>query len=103
MGGIETRGGSADLGGQVIEELGERPEPAGQRIEDDGGGVSAAHLERLTESFYRADPSRARITGGRGLGLAIAQRIVHLHGGSLELEDPPDGGALFRITLPLEA
>jgi signal transduction histidine kinase len=70
------------------------------RIEDDGGGVSAGHLERLTESFYRADPSRARITGGRGLGLAIAQRIVDAHDGTLELSSEEGNGLRVRIRVP---
>ena len=70
------------------------------RIEDDGGGVSAEHLEHLTESFYRADPSRARITGGRGLGLAIAQRIVDAHDGTLELSSEEGNGLRVRIRVP---
>jgi signal transduction histidine kinase len=70
------------------------------RIEDDGSGVRAGHLERLTESFYRADPSRARITGGRGLGLSIAQRVVDAHDGTLELSSEEGNGLRVRIRVP---
>lgn len=69
-------------------------------IRDDGEGIEAQHLERVTESFYRADPSRDRGTGGRGLGLAIALRIVEAHGGTLQLSSTPQVGTVVTVQLP---
>jgi two-component system, OmpR family, sensor kinase len=67
---------------------------------DDGPGIAPEHLEKVFEPFFRADPSRARTSGGAGLGLAIAASIVHAHGGRIEAENRDGGGALVRIVLP---
>jgi two-component system OmpR family sensor kinase len=56
---------------------------------------------RVFEPFYRADRSRARQSGGAGLGLAIVAAIVEAHGGSVRLETAPGAGAAFTVTLPL--
>jgi two-component system sensor histidine kinase BaeS len=58
------------------------------RVADDGPGVPPEHAERIFDRFYRADPSRSRITGGAGLGLAIARQLVELHGGTIDYERP---------------
>jgi len=80
--------------------------PAGDRlavleVTDDGPGISAEHAPRVFERLYRADSSRFRgLGGGSGLGLSIVAAIVHGHGGWVELESPPGGGATFRVLLP---
>jgi len=53
--------------------------------------------------FFRGDRSRARKTGGTGLGLTLAQRIVQAHGGTIRLESEPDRGTTVTISLPLES
>ncbi|MBN1862320.1 MAG: sensor histidine kinase, partial [Dehalococcoidales bacterium] len=53
------------------------------------------------ERFYRADRSRARATGGSGLGLTIAKYIVEAHGGSIEVKSEPGKGSRFAFTVPL--
>jgi len=58
------------------------------RVADDGPGVAAEHVDRIFDRFYRIDASRSRSTGGAGLGLAIAKRLVELHGGTLRYERP---------------
>jgi two-component system OmpR family sensor kinase len=71
-------------------------------VEDDGPGIPPDERERIFEPFYRLDRSRDRATGGFGLGLAIAQKAVALHGGALSVENSPLGGARFVIALPPE-
>ena len=72
-------------------------------VEDQGSGVPAGHEARIFERFYRADPSRARVTGGAGLGLAIVKHVAESHGGRATLENRPGKGATFKVALPLIA
>jgi two-component system OmpR family sensor kinase len=53
------------------------------------------------ERFFRADPSRARASGGSGLGLSIVAAVAEAHGGRAEVDSTPGSGATFRIALPL--
>ncbi len=64
-------------------------------ITDSGPGVAPEDLPHLFAPFYRGEMSRNRATGGVGLGLAIAQRIMRAHGGLLTVANGPDGGAVF--------
>jgi two-component system sensor histidine kinase BaeS len=70
-------------------------------VEDTGVGLADDAQERMFERFWRADDSRARASGGAGLGLAIAQGLVHAHGGTMWAENRPRGGARVAFTLPL--
>jgi signal transduction histidine kinase len=70
-------------------------------IRDSGPGMSAGDMSSLFTPFFRADRSRARQTGGLGLGLLLSRRIVEAHGGSLEIESAPGQGTVARITVPL--
>lgn len=67
---------------------------------DSAPGVGAEHLPRLFEPLYRVDASRHRDTGGAGLGLAIAARIVEAHGGTVSAHPSALGGLSVRIELP---
>ncbi|MES2072701.1 MAG: ATP-binding protein [Pseudomonadota bacterium] len=69
-------------------------------VEDDGPGIPVAERERIFAPFYRMDRSRDRMTGGFGLGLAIAQKAIQLHGGSIHVTDSSLGGAKFVLNLP---
>ena len=69
------------------------------RVSDSGKGIPEAELSRVTEAFYMVDKSRARAQGGAGLGLALCQRIVDLHGGSLSIESRPGQGTQVSVRL----
>ena len=77
---------------------------AGRAIEvtvsDTGPGIAPEDLPRLFDRFYRTDPSRDRSTGGAGLGLTIARRLVEAHGGAIEVESGLGEGSIFTVRLP---
>lgn len=68
-------------------------------VEDEGPGVPEASLPRLFDPFWRAEGSRARETGGLGLGLMFVRQIVELHGGTVVAANRPEGG--LRVTVDL--
>jgi signal transduction histidine kinase len=70
-------------------------------VEDTGDGLAPGAPGRMFERFWRADGSRSRAGGGAGLGLAIAQGLVHAHGGRIWAENRREGGARVAFTLPL--
>ncbi len=72
-------------------------------VTDTGVGIAAEHLPHVFDRFYRVDPSRARETGGSGLGLTIARRIVEAHGGTMGVESAVGRGTRFWFTLPRRA
>jgi signal transduction histidine kinase len=69
-------------------------------VDDDGPGVPAEQRDRVFDRFFRLDASRARMSGGAGLGLAMVRRIVDSHGGEVSVGVAPLGGARFEIRLP---
>ena len=69
-------------------------------VSDEGDGIPAAHLPRLTERFYRVDAARSRQLGGTGLGLAIVKHVVNRHRGRLDIQSTPGKGSTFTVTLP---
>ena len=71
------------------------------RVEDTGAGIAEADLPYVFERFYRVDKSRSRSTGGVGLGLTIAKRMVEAHGGRIDVESVVGKGSTFSFTLPL--
>jgi len=70
---------------------------------DEGEGIAAEHLPRLTERFYRVDSVRSRTMGGTGLGLAIVKHIVERHRGVLEISSVLGKGTSISLTLPQAA
>ena len=70
-------------------------------IRDQGEGIAAEEIPRLTERFYRVDKSRSRNVGGTGLGLAIVKHILVRHRGRIEIKSVPGVGSEFCIWLPL--
>jgi two-component system OmpR family sensor kinase len=75
-------------------------------ISDQGPGIPSAEQAHIFEPFHRADPTRARATGGAGLGLTIVSAIAHAHGGTVGVVSDPtsdngSGGATFWVRIPL--
>src|SRR5580700_9260220 len=92
-------GGSVEIRLQRVESA-TGPEALLQ-VTDCGPGVPEDALEKMFEPFYRLDDARGRLTGGVGLGLAIAQRAVRFHGGRVSASNRAEGGLLVEIHLPL--
>jgi two-component system phosphate regulon sensor histidine kinase PhoR len=76
------------------------PDMLRMQVIDQGEGIAPEHLPRLTERFYRVDPSRSRSMGGTGLGLAIVKHIVGRHRGRLDIRSRPGVGTEVRVYLP---
>ncbi|HLL53662.1 MAG TPA: ATP-binding protein [Myxococcaceae bacterium] len=72
-------------------------------VADSGPGIRQEHREVVFERFRQLDGGSTRRFGGTGLGLAIVRDFVQLHGGTVSIGDAPEGGALFKIELPLTA
>lgn len=70
-------------------------------VSDTGIGISEKDLPNIFERFYRADESRARVTGGSGVGLAIVKASVEAHGGCITVESEKGKGSTFRIVVPV--
>lgn len=70
-------------------------------VDDDGPGVPEADRARIFERFTRLDESRARSSGGAGIGLSLVRRVAEWHGGSVSVGDAPMGGARFVVRIPV--
>jgi two-component system OmpR family sensor kinase/two-component system sensor histidine kinase BaeS len=70
------------------------------KVADTGAGIPPADLPHIFDRFYRADPARARGSGGAGLGLAISKQIVLAHGGEIRAESAVGKGTAISIVLP---
>ena len=70
-------------------------------VSDQGEGIAAKYIPRLTERFYRVDKARSRESGGTGLGLAIVKHIVERHRGTLQIRSVVGAGTTVTVALPL--
>jgi signal transduction histidine kinase len=90
-------------GGRVSVDVSKGPADAvTMTVSDTGQGIPPAELPKIFEQFYRVDHSRARSTGGAGLGLTIVKRLVEAHGGAIAVESDLGRGARFTVTLPAD-
>lgn len=90
----EPRGGTVDVA--VYQEDNDSKNGGIIEVRDHGTGIPSADRAVVFEPFWRKDDS----TTGTGLGLATVQEVMHLHGGSVSIDETPGGGASFRMTLP---
>ncbi len=86
--------------GQVTIRTAAGPEHAVIEVEDHGPGISEDDLRYIFDPLYRADKARSANTGGPGLGLSIAKKIVEGHGGTIEVSSVVGQGSTFRVILP---
>jgi two-component system, OmpR family, phosphate regulon sensor histidine kinase PhoR len=70
-------------------------------VSDQGEGIAAEHIARITERFYRVDPGRSRSLGGTGLGLSIVKHVVERHRGRLRIESEVGRGTIVHVLLPV--
>ncbi len=90
-----------DTGGSVTIDAGQQDNWVWISVIDTGEGLPADELPNIFERFYRVDKSRSRATGGSGLGLTIARRLVEAHGGEIKVQSEPGKGSNFSFTLPI--
>ncbi len=88
-------------GGRVELNASRQGEFARVEVLDTGTGIAAEDLPNIFDQFYRGEKSRSRLTGGAGLGLAIAKGIVEAHGGRIGAESTPGEVTRFYFTLPV--
>ena len=89
-----------DAGGSVTVALTGGEKEMTVSVADTGIGIAAKDLPYIFERFYRTDVSRARTSGGIGIGLAIVKAIVEAHGGTIEVESEPGKGTRFTVKIP---
>ena len=89
-----------DPGGNVTVALSDGEKEMTLSVADTGIGIASKDLPYIFERFYRTDVSRARTSGGIGIGLAIVKAIVEAHGGTIEVESEPGKGSRFIVKIP---
>jgi two-component system OmpR family sensor kinase len=75
-------------------------EHVGVDVSDTGPGIAESELERIFDRFYQVEGSERRRQGGAGIGLALAKRLVDLHGGTLSVKSQLGEGSTFSVVLP---
>ncbi len=90
---------SMEQGGMIVVTVSMTSEGCILSVVDDGRGIPQEALKHLTEAFYRVDKARARVRGSAGLGLALCDKIVQLHHGTMEFESAEGVGTKVTVTL----
>ncbi len=90
-------------GTPVVLRLGLRDGHATIEVADAGPGIPPEHLPHVFERFHRVDRGRAAASGGTGLGLALVEAVARAHGGTVAAASEPGRGAVFTLSLPLDA
>jgi PAS domain S-box-containing protein len=91
-------------GGRIDVDVRREADCAKVTVSDTGYGIPAEMLRGVFELYVQVDPSNQRTRGGLGIGLALAKRLVELHGGTIEAHSPGEGqGSVFTVRLPMTA
>lgn len=98
---LENAIAHTESGGSITVSAAKQGNNIAVSVADTGEGISAEDIPHLFERFYRVDPSRTRTTGGSGLGLKIAKRLVEAHGGTIIVRSEPGKGSCFTFTIPI--
>lgn len=88
------------LEGEIIVRTQALPDGVEVSVRDTGCGIPSEELPHLFERFHRVPGARGRTSEGTGIGLALVQELVRLHGGTVQVESVPEHGSTFRILLP---
>ena len=72
------------------------------KVVDNGRGIPADEISRITEAFYMVDKSRSRKEGGAGIGMALCQKIILLHHGVLKIDSKLGEGTVIKVTFPMQ-
>jgi signal transduction histidine kinase len=97
---VKHESGDINIGTQQNQPL-DSLEWAVLQVMDNGPGIPSEALPHIFDRFFRADKSRSRSGGGTGLGLSIARKIAQAHGGELTADNRVEGGAVFKLILPV--
>jgi signal transduction histidine kinase len=98
---LENAIAHTDKGGRITVAARQGEQQILVSVTDTGEGIPAKDLPFIFERFYRVDRSRTRKTGGSGLGLTIAKRLVEAHDGTIEVKSEPGQGSIFTFTIPV--
>ncbi len=92
-----------DTGGKILISVMKKDTDAVLIVQDDGIGIPSGEVSQIFDRFYRTDGSRAKITGGSGLGLSIARWVAERHGGHMEVLSRQGIGTKISIIIPITA
>ncbi len=73
------------------------------KVVDNGRGIPKEEISRVTEAFYMVDKSRSRKEGGAGIGMALCQKIILLHGATLKIDSRLGEGTVMKVIFPMQA
>lgn len=96
---IDNASKAIDADGIIVVRAAATPTGCEFQVVDNGRGMEADQLGRITEAFYRVDKARSRSQGGAGLGLALCKQIVQLHNGAIRFASEPGKGTRVTVTL----
>ncbi len=87
--------------GGILVAVGQSADRARVQVSDSGPGIPPEHMPHIFDRFYQVDETNTRAQPGTGIGLALARELAELHGGTIDVESGPGGGATFTFSIPL--
>ena len=100
---IENAARATESGTRIWLDMEQKKDKVRITVKDEGIGMEAHELERITDAFYRVDKARSRSNGGAGIGLNLCDLIVKKHNGTMTFESEPGKGTTVTVMLPLKA